>query len=644
MRKINDSGAYKTGIDCKNNFKIDYIYDTSKRENIKKIKDAAKTAKIIYVASDGDREGDGIAAEVQDLLKQYKSKLVRIKVEEITDKAIKAAIKNPIPFDDNMANASESRSVLDKLVGYRTSNIVLSKIGAPSAGRVQSALLRILAEKEETIQKFKSSKYYEIFLDFKKGPSNLTAKLCQIKDKKIDRIKDKKIAEDVIANCHSENYTIEKITEKEKKIEPKLPLTTATMQQYASNNLGWAPAKTQKNAQTLYESGYITYIRTDAVRFSEEFIGSAKEFINKNYNGMYRGLNIPEEKNKDAQNAHESIRPTDITKIPSALQQTLETDQFKLYKLIYNYSLSALFKPATVKDTDVLIQNKDYHFKISGRQIVEETFLQFFNDLDDIKKLPAFKIGEKVNDKELYFEEKETQPPQRYSEAGLVKLMQESGIGRPSTFSPTIETLKKREYIKIDKKAVYVTELGMQLNKLLKEHFPDTFDPTYTSKMEEKLDDIASGKITELQFLSDFWKEFEPVVLKAAREINKDKPKAEQVEGVKCPKCGKNLVYRVSKTGNKFIACSGFPKCKFTAPTLEEMDVKKKELKSEVDQINCPECGIGYMVQRTNKKTKETFWACSRFKEGCHKTFNNAEMQKYLELLETQKKENFNDK
>lgn len=267
MRKINDSGAYKTGIDCKNNFKIDYIYDTSKRENIKKIKDAAKTAKIIYVASDGDREGDGIAAEVQDLLKQYKTKLVRIKVEEITDKAIKAAIKNPIPFDDNMANASESRSVLDKLVGYRTSNIVLSKIGAPSAGRVQSALLRILAEKEETIQKFKSSKYYEIFLDFKKGPSNLTAKLCQIKDKKIDRIKDKKIAEDVIANCPSENYTIEKITEKEKKIEPKLPLTTATMQQYASNNLGWAPAKTQKNAQTLYESGYITYIRTDAVRF-----------------------------------------------------------------------------------------------------------------------------------------------------------------------------------------------------------------------------------------------------------------------------------------------------------------------------------------------------------------------------------------
>lgn len=635
MRKINDSGAYKTGIDYKNDFKVDYVYDASKKDNIKKIKEAAKNAEIIYIASDSDREGHGISAEVEDLLKQYKTKLVRITFDEITEKAVKSAIENPSGFNENMADASESRACLDRLIGYRVSPVVLSKIGAPSAGRVQSALLRLLAEKEESIQKFVPTKYWEVFLDYKKGNSNLTAKLCQIDKKKVDRITDKVIVDDAISNCKEGNYTIEKIIEKEKLIEPKLPLTTAALQQLSSNVLGWSPARTQKNAQVLFEKGYITYIRTDSCRFAPEFIDSAKEYIIKNYGGnLYRGLNIPEKKNENAQNAHESIRPTDLENTPTKISQLIETDELKLYKLIYNYSLASLFVPAKVLDTDILIENGKYHFKTSGRKITFESFLQLTNEIGE-EKLPEFKIGEKVNDKELYFEEKETNPPPRYSEAGLVKLMQDTGIGRPSTFSSTIETLKKREYIKVDKKAVYVSELGLKLNKLLKEHFIDTFDPKYTAAMEEQLDKISIGELTELDFLKTFWKSFEPTVLKAAREINKDKPKAEVVEGKLCPSCGKQLVYRINKQGNKFICCSGFPKCHFTASSLDDLNGEKKEKK---DLIQCPLCGDGHMVERKNKKG-EIFWGCSRYPK-CKSTMNQEKMKEYLETISQSENKN----
>ena len=629
MRKINDSGSYKTGIDCKNGFTVDYIYDPTKKDNIKKIKEAAKEADVIYVCSDSDREGHGIAAEVADLLKQYKKKLVRTTFDEITDKAVKAAIANPSGFDNNMADAAESRAILDRLVGYRSSNLVLSKIGAPSAGRVQSALLNILSEKELAIQKFKPTTYYEVFLDYKKGNSNLTAKLCQIKEKKVDRITDKAIVDEVLKNCKAENYTVEKIVAKEKLIEPKLPLTTATLQQLASNILGWAPAKTQKNAQTLYEKGLCTYIRTDAVRFSDDFIASAKEYIEKEYGKeFYRGLNIPEDKNKDAQNAHESIHQTDVGNTPSKISSQVESDELKLYKLIYNYSLASLFVPAKVKDTDVFIENGVYHFKSSGRTIVFESFLQLTNDIDDAKKLPEFKKGDKINDKELYSEEKQTQPPQRYSEAGLVKLMQDTGIGRPSTFSSTIETLKKREYIKIEKKAVIVTELGLKLNKFLTTYFDGTFEPEYTAKMEEHLDEISLGKKTEKSFLEDFWKEFEPIVLKAARDANKEKEKPEIIEGMVCPNCGAPLYKRKSKFGNYFAACSKFPKCRYTS-SLNDDTAKQEE------EIPCPECGQGHMIKRKSKKG-DVFYGCSRYPD-CKSTMNEQKMAEYLNILHAEK-------
>lgn len=627
MRSINDSGAYKTGIDCKNGFKVDYKYDSSKKDNIKKIKEAAKDAEKIIIATDPDREGHGIAEEVVDILKNYKGKIIRTTFNEITEKAVKAAIAKPSGFDKKMAEASEARNILDKLVGYRTSNIVLSKMGAPSAGRVQSALLRLLAEKEEQIQKFKAVTYYDVFADIKKGKSISTAKLFQIKTKKVDKITDKNIAETAVKDCEAGNFRVDEIKEKSKEIEPKLPLTTAAMQQLASNLLSFAPARTQKAAQKLYEKGYITYIRSDSTRFSDDFLDLAKKHIEENYGKeYYRGLNVPADKNKNAQDGHESIHQTNLDNTPAKVSQLVDADEAKLYKLIYNYSLASLFVPAKVKDTDVIIKNGDYKFKLSGRQVIYESFLVLTNDLDDVTKLPEFKNGDLLVCPQVYFEEKKTQPPQRYSEAGLVKLMESSGIGRPSTFSPTIETLKKREYIKIEKKAVHVTELGLKLNRMLTDHFEGMFESSYTATMEENLDKISNGEMTELTFLTNFWKEFEPIVLKAARDINKDKPEAQKA-GKACPECGKELVYRTNKKGTQFLACSGFPRCKFTAVSLEAMEAKDPS-----KEIPCPLCGDGHMVQRKSKKG-DIFWGCSRFSKGCKSTLNEEKMKEYLEKI-----------
>lgn len=623
IMEIDSVGAYKTGIDTKNGFTIAYKLDPEKKDLVKKIKDAAKDVDEIFICSDDDREGEKIADEIRDVLKAYKSKFRRAVFNEITPKAVKAGIEHPIPFNENMIQAAESRAALDRLVGWRLSPLAKSKLNCDSAGRVQSALLKLVCEKEATIQKFKSSKYYEVFLDFKKGNSLLTAKLNEINGKKVDRITDKMVVDDVLKNCKSGNYKVSKISEKGKFIEPKLPLTTAAMQQLASNVIGFSPARSQAAAQHLFEKGYITYIRTDSVRFSEDFIQAAKEKIEKDYPKCYAGLKLPRDENKDAQNAHESIRPTNLENTPSKMSQLVEGDELKLYKIIYNYSLAALFKPAKVKDTEIIIENGIYKFKITGRTIVEESFLVLYNDLDDTKQLPAMKVGDSINDKELYEVEKETQPPARYSEAGLVKLMQDTGIGRPSSFSGTIETLKKREYITVEKKAVHATEKGIQLSKMLDKYFPDIINTEYTSNMEVKLDKIAEGETTRLEMLTAFWKDFEPAVLKAAREINKDKPKPVQVDK-KCPKCGKTLVIRTGKNG-KFLACSGFPHCRHTE-AYEDPDAPKEV------QISCPECGVGHMVKRKSKKGS-VFYGCSNWPK-CTKTFTEQAMTGYISSLE----------
>lgn len=621
IMEIDSVYAYKTGIDVSNDFKIAYKFDPKKKDLLKKIKDAAKNADEIFVCSDPDREGEKIADEVRELLKTHKKKIKRAVFNEITDKIVKNAIANPIPFDEELIKAAEARASIDKLTGYRLSPIALSKLNCESAGRVQSALLKLICEKEKTIQKFKSSKYWEIFLNFKKGRKVLTAKLKEIKNKKVDRFTDKTKVDEVHKNCKPGNYKVVDVKEKERLVEPKLPFTTSTMQQAASSMLSYNPQKTMSTAQHLFEKGLITYHRTDSVRFSDEFITAAKSKIEKEYGkDHYRGLYVPAKQNENSQNGHESIRPTDLKNTPEKMSQTLESAELKLYKLIYTRALASLFVPAKVKDTEVIIENGDYKFSITGKTVIFESFLQLYSEDSEDSVLPVFKVGEVIVDIELYDEEKKTQPPARYSEAGLVKLMQDTGIGRPSSYAGTIETLKKREYIRVDKKSVIATDKGLRLDTMLQEYFSEFINTEYTSKMETELDQIASGDIEKLEVMKRFWGDLEPLLLKAAREVNKDKPKPQKVEGKMCPQCGKQLIIRKNKQGQDFICCSGFPKCRYTS-SMEET--------GESITMRCPTCGEGLMVRRKSKKG-EFFYGCNKWPK-CSHTMSEEQFKSALE-------------
>lgn len=621
--------AYHTGIDVKNDFKISYEFDPDKKDMLKKIKDAAKKAKKIFVCSDPDREGESIANEVRNLLHDQKDKLHRAIFNEITPKAVKAAIANPIPFDEDMIQAAETRQVLDRLIGYRISPIS-RQIGCESAGRVQSALLQLICKKEYEIQKFVPMKYYDIFIDFSKNGKKYSAKLKIISKKKVDRITDGALVNTIIGDCDRGEYIVSSVSSKEKKIQPKLPLTSATLQQIASNVLGFSPSKTMSCAQHLFEKALITYHRTDAVRFSDDFIASAERKISDSYGQQYyRGLVIPKDANKDAQNGHESVRPTDLDNDPDKVSQLVDGPESKLYRLIYLHTLAAFFIPATVRDTEILIENGKYEFSINGRAIVDPSFLAFYNNDTDEEELPIFRVREQLRNVIIRSENKETQPPARYSEAGLVKLMKETGIGRPSTYASAIETLKKREYIDIEKKAVHATDKGIKLDRMLAQYFPTIINTEYTANMETDLDTIAAGKTTRSSKLTAFWSDFEPVVLSAAKSIKAAKPAPTVYPESVCPACGSPLYIKESKYG-KFVCCSKYPKCKFTASLDENGKIKEKTKKVIVDTgIICPKCKKGHLVERTAKSTGEVFYGCNHFPK-CKFTMKKDEFtQKY---------------
>lgn len=622
--------TYHTGIDIKNDFKISFEFDPAKKEMLKKIKDAAKKADEIFVCSDPDREGESISNEVRELLKDQKDKLRRAKFNEITPHAVKEAIENPIPFDENMIQAAETRQVLDRLIGYRVSP-VSRQIGCESAGRVQSALLQLICKKEKDINSFIPVKYYDVFIDFIYNKSKCTAKLKYINNKKVEKITDKNIVDKCLESCESGVFSVSNIDNKIKEIQPKLPFTSATLQQTASTVLGFSPNKTMQCAQHLFEQALITYHRTDAVRFSDEFVDIAKKKIEKDYGkNLYRGLVIPKAANEDAQNGHESVRPTDLENTPAKVSQLVDTPEYKLYKLIYEHTLAAFFKPAKVQDTEVLINTGKYSFAMSGRVITKPSFLSFYNTDVTETKLPSFKVGDTLKNVLARSEEKETLPPPRYSEAGLVKLMKDTGIGRPSTYASAIETLKKREYISIEKKAIHATEKGLKLGDMLGKYFSSVINTEYTANMETDLDKIAAGTETRSDKLTAFWKDFEPVVLSAARQIKAEKPAPEVYNGEVCPTCGAKLYIKQSKYG-KFVSCSKYPRCKFTASLDKDGKIVKKVAKapSKKTNVKCPKCKKGYLVERTTKATGEVFYGCSNYPK-CKCTMKKADFdEKY---------------
>lgn len=622
--------AYHTGIDIKNNFKISFEFDPKKKDMLKKIKDAAKKADEIFVCSDPDREGESIADEVRFLLSDQSSKLKRAKFNEITPHAVKDAIAHPIPFDENRIQAAEARQILDRLIGYRLSP-VSRQVGCESAGRVQSALLQLICKKEHEINAFIPTKYFDISIDFKKDNKNYCAKLKQIDGKKVDKVTDANTAKACIEYCNKNNYTISLIDSKIREVQPKLPFTSATLQQAASNILGFSPSKTRQCAQHLFEHAYITYHRTDAVRYSDDFIHAAKNWICKFYGERYyRGIVIPKSANDSAQNGHESVRPTDLENTPDKISQLVEPAEYKLYKLIYEHTLAAFFKPAKVQDDFINIKSGPYVFILPGKTIIEPSFLKFYNPDIKEEKLPVFKVGEILKDVKISSEEKETLPPPRYSEAGLVKLMKDVGIGRPSTYAGAIETLKKREYINVEKRAVHATTKGLKLNDMLQKYFSSIINTEYTANMETDLDKIAEGNETKLHKLTDFWRDFEPTVLNATKMIKKDRPEAEVYEGAVCPKCGGELHIKEGKYG-KFVCCSKYPRCKFTASLDKDWKIIPPKEKTPVKDtgVICPKCKKGHLVERVASKTNEVFYGCSKFPK-CKFTIKKSEFdEKY---------------
>jgi len=642
IRLLDKVGKYKLGIDLKDKFKPSYINDPKKKDVIKKLRAAAKAADVVMLGMDADNEGESIAWHLKETLKIPKKKLKRIVFNEITKTAVLKAIANPGVIDMDVVDAAETRRLIDRIAGFRLSGLALSKLSSKSAGRVQSAALKVLVDKELLIKAFVPKVYYEIFLPFDKGKKEFKAQYRGT-DKKVQlTIKTKKTADTVVSECVKGNYKVTKIDTKDRKVKAKPPYTTSTFQQEVSSKLGYGAKKAMKTAQKLYEGfniegthyGLITYMRTDSDRLSSEFIAEAKKVIIKDHGKTYySGTVNSSKKTGNVQNAHTGITPTHLELTPAKVKPFLGAQEFKVYKLIYNRAVAALMTDAKVQDTKVVIGNGKYRFGLSGKKIIFDGFYKVYTEFteDDEKNtiLPAFKVGEKIKDKALILDKKETKPPRRYSEAGLVKKLESLGIGRPSTYASIMDTLTKRNYSTREGKNLVATDQGIELIQFLELFFAESvINVSYTTGMEVILDQIAAGKAVKLDELQKFFDEFNPIVLKANREFKRVST-AVQTEEV-CPKCGTgHLVIRTGRYG-KMYGCSRFPHCRFTQKILTDEEQKKKDEydKQLITAPICPECNKGKIVQKIARKGKNAgsvFYACTEFKSGCKNTYNEDE-------------------
>ena len=601
IRDLATTGKYGLGVDIEDNFKPNYKAIKGKGKLITDLKKEAKNYDDVILATDPDREGEAISWHLKDSLglKNYK----RVVFNEITKDAIKDAFKNPRDIDMDLVHSQEARRILDRIIGFRLSNLMRNKTDGKSAGRVQSVALKLIVDREREIEKFVSEEYYTITAIF----NEFDAELFKYKNKKIE-IKSEKEANDILDKL-SNSFKIENIERKETKKRSRLPFTTSTMTQMASNRLGFTASKTMRIAQKLYEGidllnetvGLISYMRTDSVRLSDVFVNETKEFIKNKYGNEYIGYVKKVKKNDNVQDAHEAIRPTSVLRTPESVKDYLDKDEFKLYNLIYVRTLASLMSDAILDKTSIVFDNNDYKFKTTGQIVKFDGYLKIYNNYEEVsdKTLPDFSnyksnvIVSKKIEKEQHF----TNPPSRYTEASLIKELERLGIGRPSTYATIIDILKKRFYIEVNEKKFVPTKTGIQITDKLQEFFSDIINVEYTKEMESDLDKIADGKEAWYELLKRFYNDFDPLLNKAFKNMEKDEP--EKV-GEKCPECGKDLVVRKSKYGS-FIACSGYPDCKY---------IKKEEIKV-VEICDCPKCG-GKIVEKKTKRGK-VFYGCNNY-------------------------------
>ena len=613
MGHVRDLPKSKLGVDIEDNFTPKYITIRGKGELINKLKKAAKKADKVYLATDPDREGEAISWHLANILKISEDETCRIVFNEITKGAVKESIKEARKINLNLVDAQQARRVLDRLVGYEISPILWKNVKwGLSAGRVQSAALKLICDKEEEIKAFEPKEYWTVDCVLKKGRKKFPIKLTKHNNKKIE-INNEEEANKIINDLSQNDYRVEKVKKGSRAKNPLPPFTTSTLQQEASKKLNFITKRTMSIAQALYEGvdvkgfgtvGLITYMRTDSVRISEEAQGKAIDFIKQSYGEEYipKELRVYKGK-KNIQDAHEAIRPSHIEITPEVAKASLTPEQYKLYTLIWKRFIASQMSSCELSTNSIDIVNGNYTFKASGSTIKFDGFMKVYDykteEEDNDVLLPELEEGEVLEPASIEPKQHFTQPPARYTEASFVKLLEEKGIGRPSTYVPTISTLLSREYVVREKKNLIPTELGFIVNNIMCDYFKQIVDVDFTAGMERKLDYIEEGSEEWKSVVGEFFAPLQQAIEKAEKEISKVVIE-DKVSDVPCDKCGRMMVIKKGRYGT-FLACPGYPECKNAKPIVEELDVP------------CPKCGGKILVKRSKKGKK--FFGCSNYPE-----------------------------
>ena len=619
MGHVRDLPKSKLGVDVEHGFQPDYQPIKGKEETISELKKAAKKSGKVYLATDPDREGEAISWHLKELLNIPDDKTYRVTFNEITKKVVNESIAAPRSIDQNLVDAQQARRILDRIVGYELSPLLWKKIRRGlSAGRVQSVATRLVVEREEEIRAFQPQEYWSIQVDLERVRPNLGGFQAMFygREKKME-LHSQEEAQAIVAEVSAAPFSVSKVKRQEKLRNPAPPFTTSTLQQEASRKLNMTPARTMSIAQQLYEGvditgegtvGLITYMRTDSLRLSEEAIAAAKGFIETRYGKQYYPPKARHYKTKgNAQDAHEAIRPSDVNLVPDEIKKDLTTEQYRLYKLIWSRFLACQMASAVYDSVSIETESAGYTFRASHSELKFSGFTAVYEESKDEEDeapqspLPDLKEGEPLDLKKADKQQHFTQPPARYSEATLIRALEEKGIGRPSTYAPTISTILNREYVVKEGRALRPTPLGEVVTGLMKDKFQDIVDPTFTAQMEEELDKVEEGSVDWKKVLSAFYDDFEAELHKAEQELDGERIKVpDEVSEEICPQCGRNLVIKSGRFG-RFLACPGWPECDFTMPLVVEMPGK------------CPKCG-GRLLKRTGKSKKTgkqyTYYCC----------------------------------
>lgn len=619
MGHVRDLPKSQMGVDVENNYKPKYITIRGKGEVLKELRKAAKKAKKVYLAADPDREGEAIAWHLAHILNIDEDSECRVVFNEITKDAVKESFKQPRAIDLDLVDAQQARRILDRLVGYNISPLLWKKVKKGlSAGRVQTVALKMIIDREKEIENFKPEEYWTIEATFEKDNDSFEGSFYGIDGKK-QELKTKTDVENIRKRLTDDHFLVGKVNKRERKRNPAKPFITSSLQQEAARKLNFRARKTMMVAQQLYEgidlgrqaggiTGLITYMRTDSTRISDVAKNEARKYIEEKYGKKYVGFDRKTSNQQGAQDAHEAIRPTSVLRDPRSLKDVLTNDQYRLYKLIWERFVASQMAPAVMDTVTVHLTNNDVEFRATGSQVKFNGFMKVYvegtddnkNNIVQEKLLPELEEGMKVTAKKIDPNQHFTQPPPRYTEARLVRAMEELGIGRPSTYAPTLDTIQRRGYVSLENRRFVPTELGTIVSEAVEEYFPEIIDVDFTAKMEKDLDTIEEGKSDWVEVIDDFYKDFENRLEYAEKEMEKIEIKDEPA-GIDCEKCGHEMVYKMGRYG-KFLACPNFPECRNTKPILKKIGV------------DCPKCKEGDVVERKTKK-RRTFYGCNRYPE-----------------------------